>query len=129
MRITEARHGDVVVMDLSGRFMAGPDLDGLRERIRALAGEGLARVLLDLTATTFIDSNAIGLLVSACTTLAREGGALRICCPSERVRHVLGVCRLEGVIDPYPTRDAGLAAFRPRAPQPEGRRPAAEESA
>jgi anti-anti-sigma factor len=129
MRFTESRHGDVVVMALSGRFMAGADCDRLRERIRSLAGTGPAWVLLDLTEASFIDSAAIGLLISAHVTLARGGGALRICCPSDRVCQVLCVCHLERVIESYPSRDAGLAAFPSRSPQTGKQRPAAEESA
>ena len=132
MRITETRLGDVVVMDLAGRFMAGDDLERLRQRIKTLAGTGVTGVtgvLLDLAAVTFIDSTAIGLLVSAHTTLTRAGGALRVCCLSDHVHHVLCVCHLENVLATHPSRDAALAAFRARTLQPGDRRRAAEESA
>lgn len=129
MRITETRLGDVAFMDLSGRFMAGADLERLRQRIRTLAETGVTGVLLDLAATTFIDSTAIGLLVSAHTTFTRAGGALRVCCLSDHVYHVLCVCHLENVLATHPSRDAGLAAFQSRSPQSGDRRRAAEESA
>lgn len=87
--------GAAVLVSASGEvdFAAGPQL---RERLFAHIGSAQTLVL-DLSAVTFIDSMAIGVLVGAATRMQEIGtGTLSVVCSSENER-VLRIFDIAGV--------------------------------
>ena len=57
----------------------------------ALTREGTTRVIVDLVRATYLDSEAIGLLMAAYRAARRNGGGLTVVRPGPVVRLVLGV--------------------------------------
>jgi anti-sigma B factor antagonist len=107
-----AQHGnDVAVLVAGGEidYSASPQLsERLTERIDA----GITRVVLDLSTVTFIDSTAIGALVSAATRL-RElgGGTLAVVCPEEnrRIVRIFEIAGVDSVIAMHGSREDAIA--------------------
>jgi anti-sigma B factor antagonist len=60
-------------------------------------------VVLDLTAVTFIDATAVGVLIGARERLIRDGRELRVACPSRQVRRTLELLGLDQVVPLYST--------------------------
>jgi anti-sigma B factor antagonist len=52
-----------------------------KQRVAAPIDAGRQHVIVDLTATTFIDSSSLGVLIGAHRRLRRNGGQLVIVCP------------------------------------------------
>ena len=74
----------------------------LRERLYAVVGDGATRVVLDLSAMTFIDSTGLGVVVGALKRLRESGGDLVLRSPSRSTRKVLeitGLTRIVEIID------------------------------
>lgn len=76
---------EIAILVLAGEvdFDASPDL---RERLAAHIKAGRRRLILDLTDVTFVDSTAVGVLISTAAKL-RElgGGSLAVVCPERRL--------------------------------------------
>ncbi|MFI5889597.1 STAS domain-containing protein [Actinoplanes sp. NPDC051513] len=91
----EVRHdADRVVVVLAGELdMTGADglLDLLRAQVRAHA-----TVEVDAAGVTFIDSSAVGSLITGYRAASERGGRLMVANPSPVVRRVLSVT---GVLD------------------------------
>jgi anti-sigma B factor antagonist len=107
-----AAHGhDVVVLVAGGEidYSASPQLS---ERLTERIDGGITRVVLDLSTVTFIDSTAIGALVSAATRL-RElgGGTLAVVCPEEnrRVVRIFEIAGVDSVIAMHGSREDAIA--------------------
>jgi anti-sigma B factor antagonist len=107
-----AQHGnDVVVLVAGGEidYSASPQLS---ERLSERIDGGITRVVLDLSTVTFIDSTAIGALVSAATRL-RElgGGTLAVVCPEEnrRVVRIFEIAGVDSVIAMHSSREDAIA--------------------
>jgi anti-sigma B factor antagonist len=102
---------DVVVLVAGGEidYSASPQLsERLSERIEG----GTTRVMLDLSTVTFIDSTAIGALVSAATRLHGLGrGTLAVVCPEEnrRVVRILEIAGVDSVIALHNSREDAIA--------------------
>ncbi len=77
----------------------------LREAIGAIVREGRARIVVDLSATEFMDSSGLGALISGLKTARQAGGFLRIAAPTEQVRTVLTLTNLDRVLRPHPGVD------------------------
>lgn len=80
----------------------------LRDTLTGLVGAGTTRIVVDLDATTFIDSSALGALVAGLKTARQAGGDLRIARPTESVMTVFKLTNLDKVLRP---RDDVESAF------------------
>jgi anti-sigma B factor antagonist len=110
--VGDAEHGNAVVALVAGGeidYAASPQL---KERIAARIDEGITRVVLDLSTVTFIDSTAIGALVSAAMRLRELGeGTLAIVCPEEnrRVLRIFEIAGVESLIALHSSREEAVA--------------------
>ena len=112
MEITCAVNGGVALLGLTGPFAVDPDeseILPLRSAIRALIGEGRCLVVVNVAGLTSIDARGLGELVFTLTTLRRCGGDLRLVAPTESLRRLLAVTRLDGVL---PSCDSEIEAIR-----------------
>lgn len=81
-----------------------------------LPNEALGMVL-DLSATTYIDSATLGLLFKLNRSLERRGQSLRVVCtPGSSARRVLELTGFERDSTPERDRDAAIAAIRRDVP-------------
>jgi anti-sigma B factor antagonist len=96
--------GGLTVLDLTGRFVVSPgegEIQPLRSAIRALIAEARVNIALNLAGLTSIDARGLGELVFTRTVLRGHGGDLALVEPSETVRKLLHVTRLERVFRVY----------------------------
>jgi anti-sigma B factor antagonist len=71
---------------------------------------GTSQVVVDLSEVTFIDSTAVGALVTASRALQRRGGSLLLVCRTSRVLRVLEITGLDTVLPVHGSVDEALAA-------------------
>jgi anti-sigma B factor antagonist len=83
----------------------------LRARLDAGLEGTCAGVLIDLTATSFIDSATLGVIASSCQRFRAAGCEYLVVCPPGEVRLMFELTALERVLSLYPTREAALAAI------------------
>ncbi len=85
---------------------------GLRRQVDAQLHAGARLFALDLSGVTEIDSYGIAELVSCHTAVTRRDGRLVLCAPSAKVRQVLAVTRLDGVIEAFASEAAAVAGLQ-----------------
>ncbi len=105
----ERAAGDVAVVVLAGEvdlYTAPRFKDVLLQAI----DDGALRVVVDLTDVTFIDSTALGVLVSGGKRLNQAAGSLAIGCPDQKIRRILEITGLDTVFAVCATREEALAA-------------------
>ncbi len=77
--------------------------------------KGHDRFILDLTSVHFMDSRALGVLISIKKSL-REQGCFCILCPNKNVRNIFAITRLDRVFHMFSSEQEALAeAARVRA--------------
>ena len=103
--------GDVMVLELSGKIMGGPDHEKFQNEIKTLIAEGHVDVLLNLAKVSWVNSTGLGILVSAFHTLKKNGGQLKICNVSDRIDNILNVTQLKLVFETFEDMDQALASF------------------
>lgn len=99
--------GTAVVVQPTGRLnmVAAP---GLRDQLRDLVDGGSRRVVVDLSATEFIDSSGLGALISGLKAARQAGGDLRIAAPNTQVTSVLKLTRLDRVLTAHESADTAF---------------------
>src|SRR5947209_5742360 len=99
VKLNTRQVGDVTVIDVSGRITLGEGSSALRDVLRELTAKGNKKILLNLGDVSYIDSSGIGELVSGFTTVANQGGTLKLLSLTKRVKDLLQITKLYTVFD------------------------------
>jgi anti-sigma B factor antagonist len=88
--------GDVYVVAVTGEIdlFTAPEF---KQRVAAPIDAGRLRVVVDLTATTFIDSSSLGVLIGAHRRLRRHDGRLVIVCTNDAIAKTFRITGLDSV--------------------------------
>jgi anti-sigma B factor antagonist len=106
-------HDDDVVILVAGAELDYAASPQLRERMAEATTAGM-RLVVDLSAVTFIDSTAIGAIVGAVMRLREHGdGWLAVVCSeaNEQVLRTFDMAGVTGLIELYPSCEAALLAL------------------
>jgi anti-sigma B factor antagonist len=112
VKIKRRDEGDVVILEVSGKVMGGPDSDKFREVIQGLIEDGARKVLVDLSSVPWMNSSGVGILISAYTSLRNAGAGVKFLNINERVKSILMVTKLLTVFESYYSEADALASFK-----------------
>lgn len=102
---------DVVVLTVSGALDTYVVLK-LRETITQHAEAGRCRIVCEMSATTGLNSTAVGILLTASKGLRLKGGDLRIAGLPEEHRETLSILGALKVLRVFPDVDSAERSFR-----------------
>jgi anti-sigma B factor antagonist len=97
----------VTALRLDGRLnlVSAPQL---KAAVTTAVQDGYPRVVVDLSAVTFLDSSGLGALIAGLKATRQAGGDLRMTGANEQVRTVLRLTNLDRVLRPYETVEAAV---------------------
>ena len=98
MNISTRKVDGVVIFDISGRIVLGEG-SALREAISTGLSNGERRLLLNLAEVNYIDSTGLGELISARTSVKKQGGQVQFLKLTNKVRDLLQITKLYTVLD------------------------------
>jgi anti-sigma B factor antagonist len=111
VKLNTRQVGDVTVIDVSGRITLGEGSSALRDVLRELVAKGNKKILLNLGDVSYIDSSGIGELVSGFTTVANQGGTLKLLSLTKRVKDLLQITKLYTVFDVHEDEAHAVRSF------------------
>ena len=111
MKIKQNPQGEVMVLELSGKIMGGPDFDKFKGEITDLIDKGFKNVVLDLAGVPWINSTGLGILITGYHSLKNAEGSMKICNVKERVLSIFYISQLENIFQVYGTLDEAMASF------------------
>ena len=80
----------------------------LRKQLNDIVEGGESRIVVDLSATDFIDSSGLGALIAALKIARKAGGDLRIAAPTRQVSTVLELSNLDRVLRSYESAESAF---------------------
>ncbi len=99
MKISSRQVDGVTIVDCSGRITLGEGSITLRDTVSQLLSKDQKKILLNLGEVNYIDSSGIGELVSAFTTVRKQGGELKLLNLTKKVHDLLQITKLYTVFD------------------------------
>jgi anti-sigma B factor antagonist len=95
---------DNYIVSVAGEIdlFTAPDF---KQHVSGPIDAGASHVVVDLSATTFIDSSSLGVLIGAHRRLKLRGGALTIVCDNEAITKTFRITGLDGVFHLVPKLD------------------------
>lgn len=111
MKIKERQRDGVMILELSGKIMGGPDAERFSSTLKSLIHEGVRHVVVDLKEVTWVNSTGLGILISGYTTMKRNNGEMKLLNVSERIDSIFMVTKLYSVFESYKDEDEAVASF------------------
>ncbi|MCY4077595.1 MAG: STAS domain-containing protein [Acidobacteria bacterium] len=110
LRIGQRDFDQLTILDLHGK-LAGESGEALAQRIDDLIAVGRTRVILNLRSVSFIDSAALGELLSKRSSLRDAGGHLKLLHLTDRVWDLMVTTKLELVFETFRSETEAIRSF------------------
>ena len=111
MKIESRIIRDMHFLDCSGKITLGEGTAAVRTTIGDILKVGGKKIVLNLADVNYIDSSGVGELVHTYTTVAAQGGQLRLLSLTKKIREVLAITKLLTVFQVYDSEPATIASF------------------
>ncbi len=111
MELNKRNYGDIVIIDLRGDVMGGPEAVKLNEEINQLLDQKSLKVVIDLGAVKRMNSSGLGILINALSTYRQNGGELKLAGASPVVQNLLNITKLSTIFECYDSADAAVKSF------------------
>jgi anti-sigma B factor antagonist len=114
---TEHVADDAFVISLAGEvdLYTAPEF---KQQLLEVIAQGTKNVIVDLSATTFIDSTTLGVLVGAVKRLRPNDGQLTLVCSDPNITKIFEITGLDRVFAIYGTRQEALSTIGVTQPSP-----------
>ena len=113
LEIHQKEREGIVILSLQHRITVGQESSALRERVSALAAEGLRNIILDLAGIDYIDSTGLGALVICATSLRKIGGNVKLLNLTPRNIELLVMTKLATVFEIFSDETEAVNSFFP----------------
>jgi len=109
VRITARFADDIVIMSLSGKFLAGSDGPYLRQKVKDFIDAGTRKLILDFSEVPYIDSTGLGFLAGARVTAQNAGTRMVLANLNMHVQRILDDVKLSQFFVIAPDHAAAMA--------------------
>ncbi|HUL43247.1 MAG TPA: STAS domain-containing protein [Bacteroidota bacterium] len=111
MRLSTKETSGVVVINLEGSVLGGPDATALNDTLHKLIEKKKRKVLVDLSNVETMNSSGLSMLIGALQTMRNAGGELKIAAASKKIESLLVITKLSTVFELYPTTKKAIQSF------------------
>ncbi len=111
MTFVEKHLVSVTVIEFNGDVLCGPDANELHNKLRNLLNEGKKNIVIDLIKVEYMNSSGLGMMTSALSTVKNAGGNLALANPTERIKSLLAITKLNQLFKTFDDIDQAVASF------------------
>jgi anti-sigma B factor antagonist len=113
MHVKAMETGGVEIIAVSGKIVGSSQSSSeFQELFRSLVAEGKKKYVIDLADTPWTNSLGVGMLMSAYSTVKKQGGDIVLANATERIRDMLRVTRLDAVFSVHDSLHAAMEHLR-----------------
>ena len=110
-RIITREAGSVAVIMVRGRLDPTDVQDPLETAVGAILEKGKTDILMDLRSVSYISSTGIGSIIKAYRAVMKKKGKVKLLNPSQCVKNILSISKLDGVFEIYTDERQALSSF------------------
>ena len=116
-KVISRKTGPVRVIKVTGRLDPADGADQLFEMIQGFIEQDEVDFLIDLRSVTYISSTGVGSLIKCYRSVLKMKGHVKLLSPSQSVRNILAISKLDGVFEIYSNENEALASFAANPPK------------
>ena len=98
------------VAHLNGRMTLGMRLREIETTITDTMGDGVQKLILDLSNVEYLDSAGLGVIMILFGNMQERGGKLRVVAPGAKVMEVFKLTHTDWILSIHPNMEAALAS-------------------
>jgi anti-sigma B factor antagonist len=111
MNLTTDRNQDVSIVRVKETRLMYPILSEFANTVTTLIGNGERKVLLDMSAVTYVDSATIGCLMDLYRQASAAGGVLKLAGVQKRVETMLTMTGAQNFLQIHADEAAAIKSF------------------
>ena len=111
MNLKQKEQDGVVVLELSGKIMGGPDATLLSEKLHDLVDQKKTKVIADLGKVSWMNSSGLGILIGGLTTMRNTKGDLKLINVTGKIESLLIITKLIKIFDTFDNIDDAIKSF------------------
>ena len=116
MKLNKRDIAGIAVVDIEGNLIGGPEnSDKFHGFFRSLLEDGYRNVVVNLKFTPWANSQGIGMLIGANTSVKKLGGELVLAHAEDRIHNILTVTKLDRIFPTLGTEDDAIRYFGGKA--------------
>ena len=121
MQLEIGEKADVRIVRVKESKLTYPNLSAFFAEVRQLVEGGTRKLIIDLSAVTYIDSASIGCLMDIYRLMQDRGGAVKLAGVQPRVETMISMTGVHKLIDLHREEGAALQAFGPGGGKKKGK--------
>ncbi|HXG91063.1 MAG TPA: STAS domain-containing protein [Blastocatellia bacterium] len=111
-KVISRKVDSVRIIKVTGRLDPGDGGDQLCETVQKFVEEDEINFLIDLRSVTYISSTGVGSLIKCYRSVLKKKGKVKLLSPSQSVRNILAISKLDGVFEIYSDEEEALTSFK-----------------
>lgn len=111
IKTTELTDKGIVILEPKGNFVGGDETDELRDTIKKYSEEGNKKLLIDLGNVLYLNSTALGVLISAHSNYSKRKGKIKLCQLNKNLENLFVITKLALIFDSYSTQQEAINSF------------------
>ena len=108
---TTLQDGKITVLKLKGNFVGGDETDELQGTIKKLSDAGNLKLVIDLGEVSYLNSSALGVLISVHANYTKRGGKVKLCQLNKNLENLFVITKLSLIFDTYTSEIEAVASF------------------
>ncbi len=82
------------ILHLNGQFIGGNETDELRENLKTIAERNQSKLIINLKDVTYLNSTALGVLISAHANFVKRDAKVVLCNVSKSIENIFVITKL-----------------------------------
>ncbi|MFH1941576.1 MAG: STAS domain-containing protein [bacterium] len=111
MKFSVRERKNVVIIQLDGEMVGGPDAALLSEELHDLIESGQNKIIVDMAMVDWMNSSGLGILIGGLTTVRNSGGDLKLLHLAKKLEELLRITKLQRVFEVFNDEGDAVASF------------------
>jgi anti-anti-sigma factor len=103
--------GGIGLIEVKGTLINELEVVALRNAVNDFVGRHWRRLLIDLTGTSYVNSSAIGVFVSAYTSYTKRQWQIKVCGVNKNIGVIFAITKLTQIFTLYESREEAIKSF------------------
>lgn len=103
---------NILNLEISGDLIGENNGPGLVEIVNDHINEGVTKCIIDISGVRYMNSSGIGVLITILTKLRNKDGEVALLNPSEQVKKLLAITKLNNIFTIYDAKEEAIASFK-----------------
>lgn len=107
----ELQDQGIVILEPKGSFIGGDETDDLKFAIREIADKGNKKLIIDLGDVLYLNSTALGVLISAHANYKKREGEIKLTRLNKNLENLFVITKLSLIFDCFSSQEEAINKF------------------